>query len=523
MFEDFKLKKQDKYYLLFLIIFSTILVAHYINFNVKLGISCSDVYVYLLNALYFTGTNIRSTGNIYLSPFVCFLTSILFRLGLVDKISIFIVTGALAIVGNIGLYLLLRQFYDETLSLAGAIVYSALSLNLTWLANGTLDIPAVALTIWLMLFSMMAIKRNPKFYTYTAIFFVLAFFTRYTIVLAVPAILLYYVYENGFKIKKEDKKHIYKAVVIGIILGAIVFSVICIMGQGQFGGEQMYDRASGKTGSPTDPAFNTQYEYYLINLPNFISNSHTVFNGNPVLENPTPLSWGIILILIIGSVLWLKDREFKIEKKYAIPLALFLVSFLIFTKVTSLITIFLTAAGLYLLGKDSDNKLGFVMFVWIISNIIFYTYLQIKVNRYIIPIFPALIYFILKSVDIIHENIKINRNIIPIILIILFAAQGFAFTETFEPTNKYHATEDISNYIIDNNPDYKDIPIGTYNIRPYLWWLGKNVVGIPAGDHERIDESNLTYYISHVKLNDLKNYSEIKNIDQLYLYEKTSP
>ena len=95
MFEEFNIKQKDKYYLLFILIYSIILVGYYINFNNNIGIYCSDVYIYLLNALYFTGTNIRATATIYLSPLICILTSIFFYLGFVDHQAIYIVTGAL--------------------------------------------------------------------------------------------------------------------------------------------------------------------------------------------------------------------------------------------------------------------------------------------------------------------------------------------------------------------------------------------------------------------------------------------
>ena len=95
---------KDNKELILITIISTILVAYYINFNNNLGIYCSDVYVYLLNALYYAGTNIHSTKSIYLSPAVCFLTSLIFELGYVDKVAIFIVTGIFAIIGNIGMF-----------------------------------------------------------------------------------------------------------------------------------------------------------------------------------------------------------------------------------------------------------------------------------------------------------------------------------------------------------------------------------------------------------------------------------
>lgn len=523
MFEDFNINNKDKYYLLSLIIFSSILVIYYINFNVKVGVSCSDVYIYLLNALYYTGTNIHSEANVYLSPVICFLTSLLFRLGLVDKIAIFIVTGLFAILGNIGAYLLFRQFYNENLSICGAIIYTTISLNLTWLANGTLDVPAVGLTIWLTLLTVISINKNPKFYVFAILTLVIGFFTRYTIILTVPALLLYYLYQKGFKIDKIDLKYIMIGTLIGIILASAIFTAVFIMGHGHFGAAaQMTNGISGTHGSNRDPAFNTEVGYYLFNLPNFISNSHTVFEGNPVLESPTILSWVIFAILIIGTIHWLRDIEIQIKRKDAITIVIFLIAILTFTRTTSVLTTLIVLLGLYLLGKDSDYKTGYLMLAWIFANLIFFSYYNIKVNRYILPIFPPLIYFILKSITIIQSKYKINRNIIPIILIILFAIQGFAFTETFEPTDKYIATEEISNYIKDMNPNYQDIPIGAYNIRPYYWWLGKNVVGIPTASTDKIENSNLTYYISNGKLNDLKNYSEIKNIDTIYLYEKTS-
>ena len=106
MLKDFNLNRTDGYFLIIVTVFSLALTGYYIMFNLNLGIYCSDVYVYLLNALYYTGTNIRATGTIYLSPLICYLTSIFFRFGFVDKLAIYIVTGAFAIFGNIGFYIL---------------------------------------------------------------------------------------------------------------------------------------------------------------------------------------------------------------------------------------------------------------------------------------------------------------------------------------------------------------------------------------------------------------------------------
>lgn len=522
MLKDFNLNKNDYYYLAIVTIFSIALTCNYIIFNLNFGIYCSDVYVYLLNALYYTGENIRSTGTIYLSPLICFLTSIFFRLGLVDKLAIYIVTGAFAVFGNIGFYILLKRYFNEILSLTGCIVYSSLTLYLTWLANGTLDIPAVSMIIWTALFAIIAIKDNPKFYKYAILFVILGIFTRYTVFLTFPALLLYYIYEKRFKLESQDFKEIKKGILIGLLIAIIAMGAIYIMGSGNFGaGSQISNGISGAQGSQTDPAYNPDVSYYVSNFLNFISNSHTVVDGNPILESPTPLSWAVVGIIILGMGLWIYNNRRGFEKKDLLPIAFFIMAILSFTRVSSMITTLLVLIGIYLMGRESENKDVYFMLAWIFSNIIFFSYYSIKVNRYLLPIFPAVIYFLLLSVDTINEKIKINKNIIPLILIALFLIQAFTFTMTFEKNNEFKTIEDVSDYIIDNNPDYKNISIGVYNVRAYNWWLGGNLLAIESYDEAKIDSSNATYYISNRVLENVTNYTEIKNINDQYIYKKS--
>ena len=521
MFEEFNIRQKDKYYLAFIVIYSIILVGYYIHFNNNLGIYCSDVYVYLLNALYYTGTNIRSTTTIYLSPLICFLTSIFFKLGFIHKDAIYIVTGAFAVFGNIGFYFLLKRFFDEKLSLTGCVIYCSLTLYLTWLANGTLDIPAVSMIIWTVLFTMIAVDDNPKYYIPAILFIVLGVFTRYTILLILPAIVIYYIYEKGFRIDRKDLKYILIGLTIGLILAFITISSIMGMSEGSFAaGNQISTGVSGGQGTQIDPAYNADVSYYVANFINFISNSHTVIKGNPTLSEPTPLAWAIIIILIIGMGFWLYDNKRSPEKKDIIPLIFFILAIASFTHISSVITTLLVLAGIYFLGKDSPNKIQYFMLAWIFSNIIFYSYYTIKVNRYILPAFPAIIYFILLSIDTINKRNILKENIIPVILIVLFIIQAFTFTFTFEPTNEFKTIEDVSDYIITNNPDYENMSIGVYNVRAYNWWLGGNVGAIRSDEIQKIDASNVTYYISDRALN-LTNYTEIKNINDAYIYGKS--
>lgn len=510
---------KDQKELIFIVIFSCILVGYYINFNMNLGIYCSDVYVYLLNALYFTGTNVHSTYNIFLSPIICFLTSLLFRAGLVDRLAIYIVTGIFAILGNVGMYLLLRERFDSLLSLTGTVIYATLALNLTWLANGSLDVASVAITIWTMLFTFKAMD-NPKYYPPAFVLFVIGFFTRYNTGLILAVMVLCYLYYKSFKISKKDLKYIKIGLGLAVLVSVIILVPIYIMGDGYLGfAGLLVGGADGTLGSAKDAAYNTDVLYYIVNFANFISSSSTVFvKQTPALENPTMLSGLVLLIMAAGAILWIRENTFEVNKEKILGIILFLIALVTFNHFSSFITIIIVFLGLLLIGKDSKNKKGLVMAGWLLANFIFFSYYVIKVNRYIIPAFPPFIYFLMVAVEEINEKIS-WKKVIPIVLIALFIIQGFAFTQTFEDTRQFLGPEEISDYIIENNANWTDLKIGVYNIRPYFWYLGENVTGIPNSNIKTIENTTLDYYISHKSLN-LTNYTETTNIDGIYLYKR---
>lgn len=521
---DFNLNKKDLYFLSLITIFSLILNIYYINFNLNLGIYCSDIYIYLLNALYFTGTNINSTYTIYLSPVICFLTSILFYLGINSQLAILIVTAIFAIIGNIGLYILLKTRFNEIYCLCGVIVYSAFAINLTWLANGSIDIPAVSISIWTMLLSIAAIQNNPKYYQILFPMFVIGFFIRYTTVLIVPVLILYYLYYKGFKINESDLKYIIRGILFGLITSAIILIPIYTMSNGNLAvGKQISGGMIGNKGSTQDLAYNPDVSYYIVNFINFISASKITFaNRTPVLENPTILSYLVLAILGMGTILFAFKSKLKLKKDIVISSIILLMALLSFNHISSFVTILLVFLGLLMIGKNSENKTGIVMLSWILVYFIFFSYFNIKVNRYIIPAIPPLIYLLLASIKLINEKIKINNNILPIVLIILFLIQGFTFCLAFEDTNQFIAPQEMSDYIKNEIPDFENQTIGVYNMRPYNWYLGNNITGIESDNLTKIESENITYYISDIAQNNLNNFKEIKSIDNLYLYEKKS-
>lgn len=520
--KDLNLKKRDLQFLSAILIFSIILNIYYITFNLKLGVYCSDVFVYLLNALYFTGTNINSTQTIYLSPVICFLTSLLFDVGIKDHTAILIVTAVFAVIGNIGLYILFKTRFSEILSLCGVILYATFAINLTWLSNGSIDIPAVSITIWIVLLTVIAIQNNARYYQALFPLFVIGFFTRYTVVLIIPVLVLYYLYYNGFKIERSDLKYILRGLAFGLITAAIILIPILSMGNGYFGVEsQITGGMLGSKGSATDLAYNTDAGYYLVNFINFISATKIIFaNRTPVLQSPSILSYIVFALLGAGALLFVSKRKLELRDKM-VPLAILLISLLSFNHVSSFVTILLVFFALLLLGKESESRTGLTMLSWMLVYFIFLSYYNIKVNRYIIPATVPFIYLLLAGTELIQEKIKINNNIIPIMLIILFLIQGFTLCSAFEDTDQFIAPEEMSDYIIHEIPDYADKNIGVYNMRHFNWYLGENITGIESDNTTKIENANITYYISDIEKSDLENFKEIKSIDNLYLYQKT--
>ena len=162
IFKDLNISRNDFSYLLLLTVFSILITYSLIVLNENIGIYCSDVFVYLANSLSFAGYP-SSRVYLYLSPFICFLTSILFRLGFVYESSLYIVVGIFGIIGNIGIYVLLKNKFSSLLSLCGAILFGSFSLNLLWWANGTLDVSAVSISIWTLIFVILAIDKDSEY------------------------------------------------------------------------------------------------------------------------------------------------------------------------------------------------------------------------------------------------------------------------------------------------------------------------------------------------------------------------
>ncbi len=517
---------KDKYYLAIILILSTILTVHYINFTINLGIFCSDVYVYLVNGLYFAGENVNAASDLWLTPLTCILTSFFFDLGFKSQISIFIVTGFFAIIGNIGLYLLFRLKFDKLLSFLGVIIYATFSLNLIWLANGSIDIPAASLTIWTVLLSIIAIDKNPKYYIWAIIMFLLAFFIRYPAILILPPIFLYFLFKKKYKAPWSELKYLIIPLIAIIIGGGAIIAVATYLNHGNLTVIQLgLNILQGKQGGQQDPAFNENIYYYAQNFFNFLSSGNVSFyKNNPQLNNPTIISAAYGIILFIGGIITLKDnRNTEISKKYILLTAILsiitAISFITFDSTITICLMLITMISTRKIFKSSKFDLNIMFVSWMLIYFIFYSYINFKVNRYFIPALPVVSYFIIYAIYKIQNKIKINKCIIPIILTIILLFTAFNFVNEVESTNHYIIPEQMSDYIINEIPDYKDEKIGSNTVRPYKWYLEKSIFPVRTSDINRLYDNNITYYIVNEPMDNLVNYTELKNIDGTYLYK----
>ena len=285
---NFFKSNETKLSFLFILLFSSIITILLIWINTSqeiLGSSYRDVYFYLIEALRFSGYSIGGYDYVnYLSPLIPFLTSLLFRLGFVNETSIFAVTGIFYILGVLGFYSLLKLRFRNLMAILGAIIYAGLSINLLWVANGTIDIPSVSLTILSIYFFVLGIEKNQKYLYLAFPLAILGFFAKYTAGLAIPLMILYILAKPN--IISNIKKY-WKNGLLGVFLGfvtAIPFLAYFLINNIPFGFlNQAQDIASkttssgisstsniSSTSSSVASNFGNDLFFYFTNMPRFI-------------------------------------------------------------------------------------------------------------------------------------------------------------------------------------------------------------------------------------------------------------
>ena len=553
---DLNLNKRDGIYLLIILIISILITWNGISNSIKFTTN-SDVLAYLVNALRFAGLNgnIADAHNMYSTPVVCLLTAFLFKLGFVEKTAIFIVSGVFAILGTLGFYILLRQRFNGFLSFFGCVLFGSFNVMLNVWGNGGIDIPVCSIAIFVILFHILAVDKNPKYYVVTSILLVLAIFTKYVAFFLIPLLLLYYLSKHDFfntvDLLLTDKKQFvenskaflkseeFKYIILAVIIFIALFICFCALIVSNNGGLTFITQISESSSGFQGDRYSTQNGYHISSkyyLQNFNNMTYMDFYGD------LDISWILPVIILIGTFLNLRNLDIKRPKRefgfkhldkilVILIIALFAIALLEFKKsdMISNIAILISYVCVYSLldkyGIDNERYGITILFLgWLSIYFIYFSYINIKMLRYFIIIVPPFVYFIVWSFDGILSSIK-HEKILKIIIIIIMAIlvmHAITFVSEAKLDTKRNCTdiEKVLDYLIEIDPDYESKNLYSnysYYTRYSKWYLKTDVYKYWSN----LTEDNATYIIAKAPV-DFPEFEKIHKSGRVYLYRNTT-
>ena len=530
---------------------------HYI-----LGHSYRDVFFYLIESLRFSGVEIEGYKYVnYLPPFIPFLTSLLFRFGFVSESSIFITSGIFYFIGIMGMFYLLRLRFNNFYAFFGAFLYSTLSINLKWVANGTLDIAFVALMIWALYFFIQGMEKNQKYFYLAFPFAVLSFFTKYTGAIIVGVMILYFMSRTNiaFNIKKYFK-HIFGGVIAGILTSIPFFAYYFI-----------YNIPLGFLNQAEEVSSRTSLS--ATHNGNLVGNDLFFYIKGLIYDiSSTDYAIGIIILVItvMGIIVMifmfqntfrdsykiLKTRNSNIYKwivpsrllylMLIISIILILFSFFTASLFSFIYSELILFAGLFIfaysltkiiINKDNvDNvwlstypylAINIAMLGLFLSYLVFFSAHLTKADRYFTSMAPGFIFVITLACEILLSKIKgfkyKNFNLkylIPIFMMLLMLSVAACYfngihDDSLSISEKY-AADWISN---------KEGVILSDRAPVYTWHLQKEVIysKFPGNStllNEELLENNATWYIGINGIN-LTDYDKVKNYSNVVIYHRS--
>ena len=558
---DLDRKTENRLTLAAVFIFAAIItgVIIYINSTHSiLGHSYRDVFFYLIESFRMSGGEINGYAYVnYLPPFVPFLTSLLFRLGFVSTTSIFISSGIFFFIGIMGMFKLLRLRFNNFYAFFGAFLYGTMIINVKWVANGTLDIPFVALMIWALYFFIQGMEKDRKYFYLAFPLGVLSFFTKYVGAIIFAVMLLYFMSRTN--IARNIKKH-FKNICGGIIAGIITslpFFAYFILNNIPLGFINQAEQVSSKTSTTVTSSgqqLGNDLFYYISGIINNISPDYN-----------TGLL--IVIVAIIGVIVivymflkTLKNSYSKIKGKPSsihmlpVPVSCFYVFMVI--SFAMIITSFFTAslfsfvyseillfAGMYLLAysltkiiilyDEVDNvwlstypylAINIAMAGLFLSYLIFFSAHLTKADRYFTAMAPGFVFLIVFSVEMLlnrFEGIKVKnfnlKYLIPIALMLLMLSATVNYLDWVGDDPLAISEQQAADWIGD-----KEGIIFSDRGPSYSWMLKKevpyarNLTNEVALNQELLN-NNATYYISTDKVN-LTSYAPVKQFGSVTVY-----
>ncbi|MDL2246975.1 glycosyltransferase family 39 protein, partial [Methanobrevibacter sp. OttesenSCG-928-K11] len=555
---------KNKLSLIFIILFAFIITFTIIWINSTesfLGHSYRDVYLYLIDALKFSGLEIGGYDYVdYLSPLIPFLTSLLFKLGFVSETSIFITTGIFFFFAIIGIYLILKLKFNNTIAIFGTILYTSLAMNLQWAGNGTIDIPSISLAIWGLYLFILGVEKNQKFFYLAFPIAVLSFFAKYTGIFVFGLMGLYFLSKPH--ILNNIKKY-FKNLLGGVIFGILTatpFITHFLVNDIPFGFLNQAGEVASKTSTTATSGgklIGNDLLFYFEGLIYYISGTEYIY--------------GIIILIFasLGLILTIykfqdtiKNSFKKIKSinilKYQVPPKLFylliiisiiLIAFsfltaslfsVIYSEMILFIAMFLFSYSVSKIILKSENitdinkssypnlALNITMFAFFFAYIVFFSSHLTKADRYFTAMAPGFIYLVSFCINEINLKLDLKNKlnlIIPIALIIILLISAGSFLSRDKYDSIYDDERNAANWIENTSPDYKNLVIWADRGPIYTWLFEKEVFYVK--DAYTVDElndalvdANATYYIHLGGRLNLTDYVEVNKYDDTIIYKK---
>ncbi|MCE7697953.1 MAG: glycosyltransferase family 39 protein [Methanobacterium paludis] len=417
-----------------LILIASLLVYYRLNIQMSAGPHW-DTFDFLANSLVFSGKSI-GYSDLTRPPFLSFLTSIFFSMGYVSEATIFILDGILFIFGVVGLYLLFKIRFDSLKSFFGCLLYSSFPVVLSFVGAGLSDVSSVSFSIWAFYFTVLAVRKNSKFFYLAFPLIMISFLTRYPAALIIFPIFLYLLLNRNYIKFKDFIIGIFAS--IGVITPFLIF-YFKIFGDPIFPFSYFFKQTYGFF-TPEHFAYDPNLLYFVTNLPSFIG-----------------LSTAIIFIIALGffsyGVRRLVDSKNKIKlfavlkskiidkrmetSLFIILLLLFVISFgKIFWMLTELI-FFIWCYVTYKLLSNSKIKnldVKFLFLSWFMTFFIFHSIHVIKDPRFFITMAPALSYLLVEGLDFVSNKLQFkikNKNITFYVLSLILLFMIFFSTVSY--------------------------------------------------------------------------------------------
>ena len=555
-----ELLKKYKFSLFFLVLL-IIIVSTITYFRIRVQMDMgpiSDSFDFLSNALVYAGQGM-GYSDLLRPPFFGFLISLIFRVGYISTDVVFYMDGFLFILGVIGLYFLLKIRFNDLESFVGALLYATFPIVVTTLGVGFSDLASVSFTIWAILFTVMAVKKDSKYFYISFPLLMISFLTRYNNALLVFPVFLYLLINKD----KINFKQVISSVGVSILIIVPVF----IFFYQQFGSIiypfiNFGSSSAAITGSAETFAYNPNIFYFIQYFPSLVGFQGTfviliILFGGIILGMYKLLKKGGLSFGAIKSAL--NNRLCQIKTViFFIFLIIFLGTFGKLFYMISEVLFFIIAYLTYDLTKNLNIKhlnLHLLFFAWFMAFFIFNSIFVMKDLRYFVMMAPPVAYFMILGLSEIFRRVPLkfkNHNIVfPTIAVLLtifmLLTTASHIPEILQTNNDKliinNELKESSQWFMTYDPNYKNQNIYSDLGPNYSWYLQTNVKTVPVfkdnqtfvnvknetfnqADSDQYNNflitNNVDYYLCLRDGLNLHSYTVIKQIDDVKIYKRNT-